>query len=155
LKLLSIDPGKHHYAWAWWLSGKLQDCGRTGNDWERCQGLVQELYGVIFDTCVIELPQVYQQRKWKGDPNDLIQVALTVGALGAWIQMHSPAEVKLVRPHTWKGSVPKDIMGNRILSKLETREEKIVKLAGAGLGNKKHDVVDAVGIGLWSLGRLE
>lgn len=144
MKLLSIDPGKSYYAWAKWTDDNtLQSCGRRESE-----GIGTD----YFSHCVIELPQVYQQRKWRGDPNDLIQVALTVGALKAMVNC---LDVTLVKPHEWKGSVPKDVMGNRIVSKLSGKEKKILREGTLGLGDKKKlDVIDAVGIGLWALLRL-
>ena len=153
MKLLSIDPGKSHYAWAWWGNeDRLKACGRIGGvGWSRSDAMGHLRFKDRIERCVIELPQVYQQRRWKGDPNDLIQVALTVGALEA--QIHCP-DILLVKPHQWKGSVPKDIMGKRIMGKLTEDERRVAEAGMAGLGAKKHDVVDAIGIGLWGLSRL-
>jgi len=142
--LLSIDPGKDHCAWAWWEDGGLVECGRTGSGWSRADGVGRRARRTI-----IELPQVYQQRRWRGDPNDLIQVALTVGAL----EYQAQGDVVLVRPHQWKGSMPKDVMGRRIQGRLSEVERACVALCGVP-ASRRHDVVDAVGIGLWGLGRL-
>lgn len=147
MKLLSIDPGKSHYAWAIWTDAdSLHSCGRQ-YPWKRNGSIPNGQ----FKHLVIELPQIYRQSRWKGDPNDLIQVALTVGALESRIPHQDSL---LVHPHDWKGSTPKNIMEGRILDRLSDKEKIIFQEGVQRLGTKKHDVVDAVGIGLWALLRL-
>jgi len=97
---------------------------------------------------VVEKPQVYVRRLSKGDPNDLIDLAVVVGALLATVQ----GVGETVLPQRWKGSVPKDIMNARILGRLSDAEkQRIVYPKRKTLG---HNVVDSVGIGLWALKRL-
>src|SRR5690606_34499634 len=71
---------------------------------------------------VIESPQVYAASKSKGNPNDLVDVAL---AAGAWAgeAARLGAEVKMVAPREWKGQ----------LSKVVTRERARAVLAPAEL----------------------
>jgi hypothetical protein len=99
---------------------------------------------------VIEVPQVYQQRLQKGDPNDLIDVAVIAGiAAGAAAPF---AEPQLVRPHKWKHNRPKAFDNAYTLSLLSAEEKLVVDSCGAPK-SKLHNVIDAVGIGLWRLGR--
>lgn len=98
-------------------------------------GNVLEWLGIVRpDVIVIELPQVYQGRLQKGDPNDLIDLAVLVGAL-----LHAiPHSVALLpRPREWKGQVPKDIHHRRI-------RERIPDFGPSG-----KDTMDAVGLALW------
>lgn len=97
------------------------------------------------DRLTIEVPQVYRAGLGKGDPNDLIAVAVEVGRLieSAWTD-----DVERVRPHDWKGSVPKEIHNARTLAVLSPAERACLpKLPKT----KMHNVLDAVGLGLWSL----
>lgn len=98
---------------------------------------------------VVELPQVYQASRAKGDPNDMIQIALVVGA----ICTRGPAQ--LVTPHTWKGSAPKDVMHGRIRNRLTDGEAARLNACLAAIPKTSHaDALDAVGVGLWSFCRL-
>lgn len=95
---------------------------------------------------VCELPQVYTQGKLKGDPNDLINLALIVGGI------HANYKTQLVKPREWKGQMPKEVCNQRVLSKLSPEEKEVIdkKIPKSLL----HNTLDAVGIGLWALGRL-
>ncbi len=74
-------------------------------DFARC------LCSVRLDMLVIEHMQIYTQRKSKGDPNDLVNVALVEGAILASI----PAEVyRLPKPAEWKGGIDKKIHHPRL-----------------------------------------
>lgn len=141
MSLLAIDPGKTYFGWAYFPDNQLTHCGRETDWWEREMKMRAMLV-------VIERPQIYNQRQWKGDPNDLIDVALTVGGLMRELGKHV-TEIKLVLPHEWKGTVPKKIMQDRILDRLDAVERAlVVPVKGVS------DVIDAVGLGLWQLGRL-
>jgi hypothetical protein len=100
------------------------------------------------DVLVIEVPQVYQQRAWKGDPGDLIELAGVDGALVGALQ---PFESIGYFPKEWKGQVPKEIHCARTILKLQTRgldEEGKIEPVAQSL---RHNVVDAVGLGLFQL----
>jgi hypothetical protein len=92
---------------------------------------------------------VYPGPQQKGDQNDLIAVATVVGAVCAGNRWES---IRLVEPREWKGTIKKAIFAERIEGRLTTQEKETVLLPG----NKKLalDVWDAVGIGLFDLGRL-
>lgn len=94
---------------------------------------------------VIELPVVYPIKQWKGDPNDLIKVAMHVGIA---VAVFSPFwSVELATPRQWKGQRPKAIDNARTLRLLSEDElERIEKK------NSTH-ALDAIGLGLWALKR--
>jgi hypothetical protein len=77
---------------------------------------------------------------------DLVQLALRAGVLVGLYRAWG-SKVELVRPSRWKGSVPKEIHQRRIRAALEVEEHE--NLA------QNHNAVDAVGLGLWKLGRLK
>lgn len=133
----SIDPGTRGHGWAGWEGELLFSCG-FGN--------VGPF--VSRPSLVIEIPQVYYGSKQKGDANDLVKLAFEAGKVSAEF-----AGVKTVRPREWKGTVKKEIMLRRIVSRLNDNELYLLKDLGLP-SHKEHNVVDAVGIGLWRLGRL-
>lgn len=96
---------------------------------------------------ILEQPVVYDRRAWKGDPNDLVKVAIAGGAAAAALN----GEVEFVTPQRWKGGVPKKIHQPRIMNELTESERRFV--VGCGPKSLIHNVIDAVGIGLWAVGR--
>lgn len=119
---------------------------------------------------VFEWPQIYRASKSEGDPNDLIGLAGVGGAIAGLLAYRLAVTSELLDvvtpvPATWTGQIPKTIKtpggrrklprdastsprGIRIVSRLDADERAIA--AGAN-----HDTLDAVGLGLWRLGRYE
>jgi hypothetical protein len=150
VRLIAIDPGKAGLGWAAFEGGRLIETGLIAN------GSLSEAFRALKEVClkywpgdaVIEIPQVYQQRLQKGDPNDLITVAVIAGIVAAAFFPYG-IEPQLVRAHKWKGNRPKAVDNQYTLSLLDEDEKcKLVKVS-----SKQHNVLDAVGIGLWRLGR--
>lgn len=147
--VLGVDPGKSGFAWALFRDGKLESCGRNSEQTIGAFARAALAFGTRLRV-VIERPQIYVQSRWKGDPNDLVDVAMTVGALRHALR---ESRVELVLPREWKGTVPKDVMGDRILLSLDVAERERVHMLG--LSKKfRLDVVDAIGIALRALDRL-
>lgn len=84
------------------------------------------------------------------NPDDLLQCN---GAAGAISMAFADCLIQGVIPENWKGSIPKEDMTARIQSRLEERPEELrcVESCPTGL---RHNILDAVGIGLWFFGRL-
>lgn len=144
MHLLSIDPGRDT-GWAFWVDGYLTECGLTSVEADNCRA--KYLFPWVDET-IIELPQVYRAAQSKGDPNDLIKVAVEVGQ---WKERAKKARCTLVHPAEWKKQVPKDIHHNRVMECLYTYERgKIPPLPKT----KAHNVLDAIGLGLWYLKRM-
>lgn len=99
---------------------------------------------------VIELPRVYAAAHQKGDQNDLIQLAGTVGMLGGFLPGVSSRQS--VYPRDWKGSLDADAFIERIKQRLDAAEHLRVELPSTS--SLQHNVWDAIGIGLHALGRL-
>jgi hypothetical protein len=101
---------------------------------------------------VVELPQVY--RRSRADPDDLIRLAFAAGMLASKYE-----SCRTVRPHDWKGSVPKlasrawdrYIVHQRTLEILSVEEQGIYLPALDRIpAYLRHNVCDAVGLGLWT-----
>lgn len=99
---------------------------------------------------VVECPKIYPLSKQKGDQNDLVNIAL----VGAQIMgVFGPGEGGCyVYPHTWKGQMPKDVSHRRILARLDAKEEVVLEMLPKAK-TVRHNGMDAVGIGLWAVGR--
>lgn len=93
---------------------------------------------------IIEYPVF---RKSTQNPESIIKLSCAVGAYTSILQT-AGFDVAWVKPLTWKGTVPKHIFCNRILSKLTEKEKLLFNI-------KDHNIVDAVGIGLWAKRRLK
>lgn len=157
--LLSIDPGRSTAA-ALWYEGQLVSAqllpglgGRVHTCLEPVPFVVSLVEGVgaVLDTVVIEKPRVYDGQHQKGDQRDIVDLAILVGAL---TQALAPsAKVVLhVEPSGWKGQTPKAVTEARARAALAEDELAAVELPSAK--SLHHNVWDAVGIGLWRLGRM-
>lgn len=145
--LLSIDPGKN-LGWASFCDGSLNGCGVISDalDLDRLCGRLPRYDKIVL---VIEKPQVYQGRKSKGDPNDLIDLAVQAGFVVGRLR---PSKTVWPKPATWKGQVPKEVVERRVLAILTEQEKELVGHADVRR-SVRHNMYDAIGIGLWHLGR--
>ncbi len=113
----------------------------------RCGRLLEgETHGA--KVCVYEEPRIYPMGKSSSRPNDIVKLAIRAGRLTAPWSNPIP-----YAPHEWKGQVPDDILEARIVGKLLT--EELACLEALGLPkSRKHNVTDAIGIGLKHLKRM-
>ena len=142
MNILAIDPGKRSIAWAWFVRGKLLECGFASHDKTPFEAGTRDMIQSVDlpgtpDVVVIERPKIYPRDRDKR-PNDLLDLALTAGAC---IVFGPPV---FVTPQQWKGQVPKKIHGERIRDELSAAERTVLRH-----WVKNHNVLDAVGIGLW------
>lgn len=118
-------------------------------------------------TVIFERPQIYTREKSKGDPNQLAAIAGVASCLVGILSQSGPVTVSSPHPHEWigqlaktchvckknlkkcpecKGSAWNTPRGRRIRSRLTQAEIALVP--------DQNDAIDAVGLGLYSLGRL-
>lgn len=147
--LLSIDPGVHHHGCALWENGELAYAWMTKKDASLRAEVEKQISLEALSHIAIECMQIYADTGVaKG--NDLLAVNFSGGrAVG---EFGSDVDLTIYRPGGWKGSVPKGIMVNRIIKRLDTFEIDNVDLPTAK--SKQHNVWDGVGIGLKYWGRL-
>jgi hypothetical protein len=151
--ILAIDPGLRATGYAYFRNGTLARCGLKRCDLiDRAEiaAAIGREFAVEFlkplDALVVEVPQIYQPRFMKGDPNDLVNLALVAGSA-----LQLPAKIRrAISPHQWKGNVPKEITRSRVLFALSDMEREILLDANVP-ESLKHNVFDAVGIGQWFL----
>ena len=147
MSLITIDPG-NNTGWALFEDSRLIRAGVCP-----FESFTSVLSGVVLagDTVLIEMPRHYPRRE-KGDVNDLLDLAMRVGMLKQWCESRG-ASVKLVWPRTWKGTVPKDVHNQRVLHALGQFEITLLPLR-LRAKTYDHNMLDAVGMGLWELRRL-
>ena len=157
-KLVSIDPSLRGTGIAWWMDGELVDVtlesvrgATTRRAWGKCGREIAaslETSSHWPQDVVCEIPQIYKQSP--GDPNDLVAVTLVAGALCA---RFTDANITTVVPSEWKGQVPKSAHHPRIMRALREPEKAILDIAQRKAGEAFHNVMDAVGLGLWYLNK--
>lgn len=146
--LYTADSGVRAFGWARFVEAQL--CAVELLRADNVNAMINKVRCLHTEpgaSLVIEKPRVYRERQWKGDPNDLIDVALVAGAAGTLGRFH-----KFVHPDVWKGSVPKHIHTKRVLARLDRNELELVQAIRPK--SLQHNAIDAVGIGLWTLGRM-
>lgn len=134
------------------LAHRAHDCADTAL---RCHRAAQDMlrkHGGIgcLDRVVLEWPQIYQRggTRTKGDPNDLLPLAGICSAFK--VLLGDDVESLALHPAEWKGQLDGDVMLTRITGRLDDAERRLVP--GGALA---HNVIDAIGIGLHHLGRLQ
>lgn len=143
--IVTIDPAARDFAWAIFHRKILVACGygkRFGDI-----PLQEELEYAW----VLEEPQNYQ--RFSVAHKDLDRLRRTLSRLEVRIKGRGE-RVKRVRPHKWKRGVPKPIHHRRCWKVLGTAERRLLPDEPRADMAYKHDVHDAVGIGLTELGRI-
>lgn len=158
--LYTCDPSLTCSGWAVFCNGELTHHGyvRTTAK-ETLPARVERAAKEMWKDChldpthvAIEYPKIYQ-RKTSTDDNDLLPVASVAGAVMFLLNDLVADFTVYCPPSQWKGSIKKEIMNARILSKLDEREMESFEAKNYAK-SYAHNVVDAIGIGLYYLGRL-
>lgn len=171
--LLAIDPGVRHPAGAIFRDRLLMRASRValpssliklevGDRLSRIANLIVEWADSVLGTSgmvgelTCEMPQIYSASKSKGDPNNLVLLAVLDGMIeGRLKTVNRDLITRLPKPAEWCGQIPKNedgdpwdsARGHRVRSRLSDTEFATV--------DASHDAIDAVGIGLWACGRFE
>lgn len=158
MNFVAIDPGLRGCGVAVFRNGRVKEAVYVESQERKARGadcfvaMADEVYRWRWERCakgytIVELPQVYTSKHQKGDQDDILQLA---GVVGAICQCNG-GDVQTVRPREWKGTVAKEVMATRIVSRLDEAERAAIVRKSAALD---HNIIDAIGIGLWYLGRL-
>lgn len=149
MNLIAIDPGKTT-GWAAFLDGKLYAARAT----EKAELFKLPSSGWSWPSkshpVIIEMPRWYPHDQ--KDTNDLLDLSVLVGEYKRFYESQG-CTVELVFPRTWKGTVPKPIHNKRVLAALTPDERRLVPLRPRAK-TPDHNAVDAIGLGLWKLGRM-
>ncbi|MCC6806774.1 MAG: hypothetical protein IT381_05085 [Deltaproteobacteria bacterium] len=155
MRLVAIDPDTKKLGYAHFFVASLRYAGAHDID-----NVLARLKAHKPHLVLCEMPQQYGR---KGDQRDFLALARVVGRIE-----QTCADLNLrfeaVKPAQWKGTTPKAVCTLRAWEALEPRESwgvhaprtALAKLErGQGLtSGEGSDVLDAIGIGLWKLGRL-
>jgi hypothetical protein len=163
-----IDPGKHQSAVAAFQGGKLIDVFFT---------IPADLrdFPHHIDFALFENPRINGQTRGKR-PNDMMDLAVVVGQL-IGVLLARGVRANCVNPQEWKGSIKKPVHHLRVWHTLSP-DERAIFAEGAGktvdtitrkidiacqrlavegkvtgYSWKAHNLLDAVGLGLWHLKR--
>lgn len=162
--LLSVDPGKHDAGVAFYIDGVLSDAAflappgggpyevaKAVSSWAaRCMMNIGDPTGRV-SVLICEGQQIYRGgRAGKADPNDLLPLAQVVGGVLARVEAF---ERRVIQPKDWTGGIPKEVRQRHFLSGASAWERGL--LLAIKPANKRHNVVDAVMMGAYVLGRLK
>lgn len=138
---LAIDPGVDT-GWSLWRSREeLVACG--------CSDPRIKVTGKITHM-LLEMPMVYRARLMKGNPNNIVTLALQCGRYAEHFESRG-AHLAMVHPHDWKGNLPKDIHHARIWGELSPSQLATASKCGDLVpASKRHNMMDALALGLWA-----
>lgn len=164
--LIAIDPDTNHTGWAIFSLGTLAKCGlievdklRPWYDRLRQQAIIwdqQFMNGAPFDgahcdSVVVETPVIYPYGRTTKRPSDIIKLAAVAGVFLA----AGERDARAVAPKTWTRSAPKRVHQPRTMRALKPFEQETFDQCVQKYAKGKHShVIDAVGIGLFALGRI-
>lgn len=163
--LLALDPGILHPACALFADRELVAASRVklpgklkklpmGERVRHIGNLIYDWvteYVQTVDRIAYEVPQIYRREKSKGDPNDLIPLALVAGFLSG---RFPESAVSGLKPREWCGQLPKVTKGDPWTSPRGELVARRLQPAERASIVSSHDALDAVGIGLHDLERL-
>lgn len=134
---------------------------KKGDDLDAVLGMVNavvvQCLRPLLPDYIAERMQIHRQGKRKGDPNDLVPLGGI--ATGVAMELHAHT-ARWVYPREWKGNIPKPEPGEplgeyliyqRVMDRLSESERSTIQYHGA----LSHNVIDAIGIGLFQLGRFK
>ena len=159
---MAIDPGVHHSGVAMFTDNFLR-CAflcRPAKQveigphaWTAMADAVQKSAASRWFSpgrVVIEFPRAYQGGKQQANNDDLLELAGVVGAIVDRMWALTP-NIAYFRPSEWKGQLKKEQTTPRIIERLSVPEQAAIEHVGA----KDHNIYDAIGIGLYDIGRFE
>lgn len=143
--LVAIDPGKRICGLAVFVDGVLVSAGEPRPvDVVRTAMAVLLINDVDTEDWVAETPQNYPGERAKEEDLETLRRVL------ANIEISAGVKLKRHKPRAWKGQVPKEIHHERIRAALTESERALVDALP-----RTRDALDAVGLGLFVLGRTK
>ncbi len=138
----TLDPGKDG-AFAHWKMGKLNHAGMLDSgEWRE---------EPPYELLIAEQPVIYPNSPVP--PSDVVTLALTAGAQAEKISQGG--KILWVTAREWKGQIPKAVHHKRAIGALSGAEMAYLELWLSTIPeSKRHNVIDAVALGLWALDRI-
>lgn len=158
---LSIDIGLHGLGCGWfngpeleaaWYMRAERPSKRGPMAWREVVASTVGTLGLRPDVLVLETMRVYDQRHWKGDPRDLLELQ---GVAGVLAREYASSKVVGYEASVWKGQVPADVFATRVLKWVDGKgwSERVVQ-PSAPDQKRLGDVAHGLGVGLYHLGYL-
>jgi hypothetical protein len=153
--ILAIDSGAN-LGWARFDPQKkeMEACGLGAKPIQRLfepqpSDYPDRLYTRNITRIVIERPHTGRSR---ARARDIITLAVRAGEVGGVLRYLLKVEPEYIEPVRWKGSMEKKICNRAVEAKLLPQEIQILNKCG----NKstRHNILDAIGIGLFCVGRF-
>ena len=132
------------------LGDRVMTVAKLINGWY--QALCWSKGGGITHELVYEWPQIYRTSRSKGDPNALLKT-LAVGVAASALVMADRNYTP--NPDEWAGQTKKSTTGDPWESQRGQMIARRLTDAEKALVPRSHDALDAVGLGLWRVGRFE
>lgn len=155
-RVLAVDPGAHSAGWA-----LFEDDILLSAHFAEGAGVAQRVSDTVSyaSRIVVEVPQVYSGAKVAAPSGDLINVAYHAGEIVGTVkarQIGWVCAVEAIPPARWKGQAPKDVIHGRVRACLDAVETAVLESCLTRIPARfRHNALDAVGIGLWAIGRRE
>lgn len=146
--LLSIDPATKdgRVGWALFDSNTLTACGRGAPPTNRLTAVTE---------AVIEHPVIYPHGRTP-NPNSIVKLAVSAGEM-AGVLMANGISVRYVEPRAWKGTLDPNTCCRRAWGRLGATERVLAAPfepePTGDIKGTKHNVLDAIGLGLFAVGR--
>jgi len=163
-RILCVDPGVRAvgaaiFSFEFNKGSTLVDCDYVKNPIERGMAprdlmligkALQDRFGT-FHHLVLERMRIYPGPQ-RFDPNDLVGVTGTVYSISGFMaHILAPEQVNAFFPSEWKGNMKKEDMLQHIENQLNDSEKLLIPDLPK---STRHNVIDAIGIGLKFTGRL-
>jgi len=152
-----VDPGKFHAALSLYKRKKLigaallRSSRRNPAEAALDLGQLARVFWKtrqprsVLRTVKCEQPAIWLQGGFRGDPNDILYLMATNGAI---IRALNANYNDYITTNDWKGQTPKKIIEFRVRKRLSAEEIDVIGEV------TDHNIIDAVGIGLWDLKRM-
>jgi hypothetical protein len=144
--ILAVDSGAN-LGWALFEGQTLVECGLTRTTGD-LHALAVRLTTRGITRLVIERPHAGRTR---APARDILTLAVRAGEAGGVLNYLLGVTPEYIEPGKWKGQLKKDISNRRTEAKLTPPEKSL--LSKIKPLSAKHNVTDAVGIGLFAVGR--
>lgn len=157
--LIAVDPGLRHCGIAYFYKGILGYAGLVRNPETTARGarawiamaraVAARIQRFDWEKGVVEDQEQYEGASNRVNRADLTELAHVAGAVALVLGARG-SDVESPLPKQWKGQLPKDVCNRRIEAKLTPLEAVVIEREGA----LTHNIIDAVGLGLWALKRF-
>ena len=142
MRIVAVDPDARGFAWAVAVDGVVVRAGRGAT-----RAALKAVGPAGGDRWTLEAPVNYE--RFGVAHRDLDRLRAVLRSVEAAVRK-AGGTARRVRPAAWKGNVPKAVHHARARAALAPEE---VAVAYPG-GKYDHNVLDAVALALWALGRL-